>query len=84
MTMDKVLLALYEREGAYRAELELKCPDWYNPHDYASGHWQGRSGVLKRELAWIESLIDEIQESQSKPVIKSISPEDMVLWAERN
>jgi len=84
MTMDKVLLALYEREGAYRAELALAAPDWYNPHDYASGHWQGRVGVLKRELAWIEALIDEIQKPHSKPVIKSISKENMVFWSERN
>lgn len=50
-----------ERIAALKAELSLEYPDWYNLHDYASGHWAGRTGVLKRELAWLESLINDIR-----------------------
>ena len=61
--LNDVLDDLYERLKAYKTELSLQSPEWYNPHDFASGHWKGRVGVLTREKAWVESLIDRIERS---------------------
>ena len=61
MNTVSIIDSIKERIVALKAELSLEYQDWYNPHDYASGCWAGRTGALKRELAWLESLVDEIR-----------------------
>ena len=48
---------LKEHLRGLKAEVSLNRPDWYNPHDYGSGHWDGRTAVLRREIAWIETVL---------------------------
>ena len=56
--MNKYKEAILERIKQLKMELSLEPPEWYNPHDFASGHWKGRVGVLRRELAWLEGIVE--------------------------
>lgn len=49
--------SLREHLRALRAEVSLSTPDWYNGHDYASGHWVGRTAMLNREIGWLETIL---------------------------
>lgn len=36
-------------------------PDWYNPHDYASGNYKGRQTAVKDEIDFLETLLDKLE-----------------------
>jgi hypothetical protein len=38
-------------------------PEWYNPHDWASGHFKGRQSAIRAEIDFLESLLDKIERS---------------------
>lgn len=50
--------SLQEHLRSLKAEVgPSTTPDWYNGHDYASGHWAGRTAMLNREIGWLETIL---------------------------
>jgi hypothetical protein len=64
--MNKYREEIINRINLIETELLLKCPDWYNPHDFASGHWYGRVGALHRELTWMKNIIEDLRDDEDR------------------
>lgn len=43
-------------------ELKASKPDWYDPHDYASGLYDGRKASVRKELQFLRSIRSEISD----------------------
>ena len=48
---------LKEHLKGLKAEARLEKPSWYVSENYDLGHWEGRTGVLNREIKFIEQLL---------------------------
>jgi hypothetical protein len=38
-------------------------PDWFNTHDYSSGHFRGCQQAIEEEIRFLEDLLDKIERS---------------------
>ena len=54
---------LYERLEFCRSIAALEYPEWFNMHDYASGHWSARHKAAESEGKRLEETLDLIERS---------------------
>lgn len=38
-----------------------KTPDWFNPHDFRSGHWIGQNNARKDEIMSLKMLLTYLE-----------------------
>lgn len=54
---------LYERLKTVRAALDEPLPDWYNPHDFASGYAKGSRKATELEYEFLANILDKMERS---------------------
>lgn len=61
--MRSVVEQLYLRLAVLRQDNSIidANPDWYNPHDYASGRFRGWQLAVKNEIAFLEETLDKLE-----------------------
>ena len=54
---------LYERLRIVREKIATSGPDWWNPHDYPSGYYDGKKDSLRMEETFLSEILDKIEKS---------------------
>ena len=54
---------LYTQLKVVREKLNREFPEWWNPHDYASGYYDGRKDSLIFEEKFLADMLDKLERS---------------------
>ena len=54
---------IYAQLKVVREKLVREFPEWWNPHDYASGYYDGRKDSLIFEEKFLADMLDKFERS---------------------